>query len=222
MAKKRTGMASDLRIARLAEVALMRRSGKSKEEIAEYYGLLPDTVNAWIRKLKKTWQAEAVENYGGWMLEQLGRLLEARQEAIEGWKRSIGKQQIITREAKAIANPDGGETLKPQKVIIREENSPGDPRFLVAVSQIDQQLSKLLGLEAPSKVDMRQTVEGHVEHGGIDYEQFAAAYAIFVRGKAGVAAAGTDGAGQPVDSGDDKDDRLPVDKTGIVPNGSGA
>lgn len=91
--------------------------------------------------------------------------------ALMAWEKSQGKAKVTTKKARIrIENVDGKaqETMSPSEATIREEERPGDPRFLAAMMVAKKteleaiaqarawaaRRQKLMGLEQPKRIQI--------------------------------------------------------------------
>lgn len=111
-----------------------------------------------IKKEMVEWKRESLESIDKYMDKELRKLDALEVEAWEGWEKSKqGKQRDKKRSS-----------ARPKKVLLEEEKttdyfgyeektvemSAGNPRFIEVILNIHQRRAKLLGLEAPIKVDI--------------------------------------------------------------------
>lgn len=104
-------------------------------EIARELGLTQPTISKELAAIRKQWRESTDLNFELAQAEALANLATVEREAWEAWERS--------QQPKTTRTEDG------DKVIIRVEDSAGDPRFLTTVANCIERRCKLLGLGEP-------------------------------------------------------------------------
>lgn len=145
--------------ARRARVASFKIQGKSLREMAELLEkdgyVNPRTGKAWslhilsedVQELEERWKASALVDITEAKARELAKLDELEREAWAAWHRSYGKRQSTSTERRT-----GGKTPG-DKARVDTEDLAGDPRFLAIVLDCQQRRAKMLGLDAPQKVE---------------------------------------------------------------------
>jgi len=168
----RTAQREAMLDARKAKVASYKVQGFSIRQTAAALAkdklVNPDTGKPWSIKaihddlaaLTSEWKASALRDITEVKAAELAKLDELEREAWIAWRRGIGRKQ--TRTTKSVKVGKGDAVLALPETTLRTEHLNGDPRYLGIVLDCQQRRAKILGLDAPTKL----------EHGGkISLEQ---------------------------------------------------
>ncbi len=134
----------------LTEVSELYLSGKTQPEIAALYSVSVPTVSDWLTDIRQVWRETQVKNFNEMQQVELMKLDRMEAEMWTAWelsKKGINKRVkgTISRTGKMGGDEDYEE----------EENlqSHGDVRYMESLIKIKAQRIKLLGLDAPIKVE---------------------------------------------------------------------
>ena len=105
------------------------------------------------RQIKPTLIARAV---------QLSTLDNYRDIVMTAWEESRQTKEVTKVERTGTPGKGVSKDTNPTKVVVEKERSPGDPRWVNLLLQIEEQRAKLLGTYAAVKTTV--AVEGEVEH----------------------------------------------------------
>lgn len=120
------------------------------------YALVPPMrVYKDLKQLLINWKREHEENIDLYITKELSKLDKIEAELWDAWERS--KKRIVSKIRQS--------GLKKE----RSENFAGNPRYLDLVLSVQQRRAKLLGLDAPVKVDM-PNVNVSVDSSGPKYD----------------------------------------------------
>ena len=125
-----------------AKIAERYLKGFKMIEIAEELKLSMNQIKYDLREIRKRWRQSSVRDFDAHREEQLARLdlLEARawheleRSSADYWKRTVGE----TAQGDIDKEETGVQT--------------GDPRYMTVILNIIERRSKLLGLDAPTKL----------------------------------------------------------------------
>lgn len=121
-------------------------------------GVFKDMQRAMVQ-----WKKERFDNIDEYIQQDLKKLDRMEQTAWEAWEKSCtGKERVKSRDSKK-PNKKDAEVNDPDYYGYTEtsnETSSGNPRFLDILLNIQQRRAKLLGYDAPVKVD----VSGKTSH----------------------------------------------------------
>lgn len=145
------------REANLLKVSDLYLTGKTQAHIAGVIGCSQPQVSAYLRKLYKRWQDAATINIDHLKARELARLDKIEAEAWSAWERSQADAETETT-----STFDGKATST-----LKREGQVGDPRFLDIVNKCIAQRCKIIGIEAPQKIEMRDWRE-EARKSGID------------------------------------------------------
>lgn len=120
------------------------------------YALVPPMrVYKDLKQLLINWKREHEENIDLYITKELSKLDKIEAELWDAWERS--KKRIVSKIRQS--------GLKK----VRSETFAGNPRYLDLVLSVQQRRAKLLGLDAPVKVDM-PNVNVSVDSSGPKYD----------------------------------------------------
>lgn len=138
-------MRSLQREADLAEVARRYLKGESQAEIGDALGKDQSTISRDIRTLHRRWRASAIQDFDTKRAEQLAKIDELERTYWEAWKNSLTRQVTISEKREGKADES--------RALIRRESRDGNPSFLEGVFRCIDRRCKLLGLDAPSRLE---------------------------------------------------------------------
>jgi hypothetical protein len=175
------------------EIARRSLKGDSLGEIAEYinsirsYTLSRQQIWRDLKAIHDEWRREYTTTYDEAIRNELAKIDELERTYWIAWDESKKKKEMI-RATRIADTVNAGGTEKPSysrtKTEKREEQRDGDIRFLEGVERCIEKRCKLLGLNAPDKVDVldwrAEAQRIGVENPG---ELFNALVAGFVSGK---------------------------------------
>jgi hypothetical protein len=157
-ANKRSKIEREQQLPDIAEMYL-RKARQS--DIAKKYGLSRQQIAYDLKVIQKRWSDQAVHSLSEAKLKELHNIDLIEREAWGEWERS--KQDRQLRSAKKIRK--AGETEERIETGIDTEGRLGDPRYLQVMNDCGERRVRLLGLDAPIKVDARVTsVEVRIIH----------------------------------------------------------
>lgn len=136
--------------ARRARVAQLYCRGVHQDRIAQECGVTQQQISLDLKEIRRVWQRTMAEEFDRLKAEQLAKLDAVEAEAWRGWRRST--RQAVKNTARLVRTPDGdrSETRRDQ------EDQAGDPRFLqVALSTVERRC-KLIGADAPTRLELTE------------------------------------------------------------------
>lgn len=143
-----------------AELSRLVRRRVPQKEIAVRLGRSRGQISKDVQKLVEQWQKEAVRNVDELRAEELANNRLIEEEAWRGWDLSLqdgGK--IVERLPRG---EDEQADADPKTGFLKERTSYaqcGDPRFLETLRKLAEDRRKMLGLDAPSRLDVSGKVE---------------------------------------------------------------
>lgn len=144
---KQPGRTREAYLADREEMARRYMRGESQYKIAAEMGFSQQAVSYNISKCRKEWIANSQQLIGERTMLELAKIDEVERSAWEGWLRSCKDSEKLVSET----NTGGDKPGTKERVEI--EPQAGDPRFLDVVLKCVQQRCKILGLDAPTKVE---------------------------------------------------------------------
>lgn len=121
----------------------------------DYAIVPPMRVYKDLKQLLINWKREHEENIDLYMTKELSKLDKIEAELWDAWERS--KKRIVSKIRQSGLKTERSETFA------------GNPRYLDLVLSVQQRRAKLLGLDAPVKVDM-PNVNVSVDSSGPKYD----------------------------------------------------
>lgn len=121
----------------------------------DYAIVPPMRVYKDLKQLLINWKREHEENIDLYITKELSKLDKIEAELWDAWERS--KKRIVSKIRQSGLKKERGETFA------------GNPRYLDLVLSVQQRRAKLLGLDAPVKVDM-PNVNVSVDSSGPKYD----------------------------------------------------
>jgi len=139
--------------------------GVPLEHIAAYHNVSPQTVASDIRLAKETWKEQAFMNFDERLSEEIAKISEVEVTAWLAWEESRYDKVTVTTETMR-GTEDGERTKRVEK----REGQSGNPVFLQLVMHAQERRAKLLGLDAPIKINhlVEQEAERVAQEFGID------------------------------------------------------
>ena len=135
------------READLVEVARRYLKGETQSEIGEALGKCHTTIGRDIKTLQKRWIAAGLRDFDEARCEQLAKIDELERTYWEAWRNSLKREITISEKRE-------GETKgEESRALIRRETRDGNPSFLEGVRWCIERRCKLLGLDAPSRLE---------------------------------------------------------------------
>lgn len=134
----------------LTEISDMYLKGKTQREIAEVYGFSIATVSLYIEEIRQEWRESRVINFSEMQQVELMKLDKMEAELWRAWE--LSKSGIVKRTRGAISRTGkmgGEETFNEEEVI----ESKGEIKYMEAIIKIVAARIRLLGLDAPIKVE---------------------------------------------------------------------
>ena len=131
--------------AQRTRIAGLYLEGRTQAEIAAVVGLSQQQISRDLKAVRKEWQKARIRDFDAAQEEQLQRVDKVERNAWDEWHRS--KQDAESETQRETAG--GVETTRTTK------GQCGDPRYLDVVLKCVDRRCKILGLEAPLKVDNR-------------------------------------------------------------------
>lgn len=173
-----------IREANLRELADMLVRQVRFVDIVAHFGFSEPTIAKDIREVHRRWRTQANIDIERRVSEELDRLASVEREAWTAWLRSIEERRQVSvlqedpnlpllpanptlkeieriaeeawvqvDEPKSEESPDKPNGVR-RRIDIRHMQSNGEPRFLEIILRCSAERRKLLGLDAPTKVDI--------------------------------------------------------------------
>lgn len=143
----RSAIPRALIIEREKKVWAMRMRGGTYESIAEELGITFGGVRNILQRLHKRYRDAHMDDVEACRLEQIGELTNVAKEAFDAWIRSKKTKVIVKKHAR---QRDG--SFAPGQVTEEKYEQEGDPRYLQVYMKAKEDLRKIMGADAPLKV----------------------------------------------------------------------
>lgn len=129
--------------------------GKYQSEIAEIIGVSQPQIAYDLQEIHKRWREASAHNINEAKQRELTRIDNLERAAWESFERS--KETFVSTtnetESKGERDKDNKPIASKGRVSKRTEERYGDPRFLMVVKECIDKRCKILGLDAPLKVE---------------------------------------------------------------------
>ena len=111
-----------------------------------------------LKAIQEQWRQRTAIDIDEYKAAKLAEIALSKQKAWEGWNRSCEEFKSRTVSGKPVqVKDDRGnvitESLKPTSQTIHTETRIGDPRFLAEINRLIERECKLLGLDAPARIE---------------------------------------------------------------------
>lgn len=126
----------------------MRMTGHTYESIAKELGITFGGVRNILKRLHKRYRDANMDDVEACRLEQIGELTNIAKEAYAAWERSKGQKITIKKRARS---KDG--RMLPGEASEEKYESDGDTRYLQIYLKAKEDLRKIMGADAPSKLE---------------------------------------------------------------------
>jgi hypothetical protein len=126
--------------------------GKKQFEMATLLSVSEGQISQDLKHLRVVWQKRAFDSIDVKIAEELAKIDNLERELWEAWDKSRTDHTKTMNKAKGKANsvnPDYKEITETE--VIKD----GEPRFLQGVERCIERRCKLLGLDAPSKIEAK-------------------------------------------------------------------
>lgn len=155
------------REAHLAKVSELYCKGMLQMDIAHQLGVVPSQIMYDMKILMARWKESQIQNIDERKIAELTRIDQLELTYWDGWARSL-KDKRVTMLAK-----DKGQWPQTH-TSIKKERRDGSATFLQGVQWCIEQRCKILGLYAPSKIDVEWKIRKIAEENGMDPDEAVA------------------------------------------------
>lgn len=133
---------------RRQEISALYLQGKPQYEIAELVDVNQSQVSRDLKHLKKEWLKSAIRDFDEAKSQELAKIDNLEQEYWDAWEKSKEDYKQTTKRAKG-KNEKTTEKEQIEKNVIVF----GDPAFLKGVQWCIDKRCKILGIDAPQKIE---------------------------------------------------------------------
>ena len=125
------------------KIADLYLQGRLQADIAAELEINQSTVSRDLKALHKEWLAAALVDFGAVKAQELAKIDRLEREYWRAWERSCKDAETVVKKQKEDGGKEMQQTLKGQA---------GDPRFLDGVQWCIERRCKILGVDAPQRV----------------------------------------------------------------------
>lgn len=129
-------------------ISEMYLRGKTQAEIGDVIGMSQQQISYDLKILRNRWLAQSVANIDEIKARELAKVDHLERTYWESWKRSLEDFTVKTTKARKTRQVDSGEK------IVKVEGRNGDPRYLQGVQWCVNKRCEILGLNAPSGLEL--------------------------------------------------------------------
>jgi len=123
-------------------------SGWTQAAIAEELGVSQPTISLDLKALQKNWLESSLIDYNEAKAQELAKVDRLEREYWAAWEASKEDKETQTTEKAA------GEKATRSKAQVRREGQVGNPSFLSGVQWCIERRCKILGIDAPTGIDL--------------------------------------------------------------------
>jgi hypothetical protein len=127
-------------------VADLYLQGWIQADIADEVGVSQATVCRDLQALQASWLDSALTDFNEAKAQELAKVDRLEREYWQAWQRSCENAETLRQE--------GDPKQPPTKVVKTSKGQAGDPRFLQGVQWCIERRCKILGIDAPQKIDV--------------------------------------------------------------------
>lgn len=130
------------------QIAELYLKGLTHRDIAARVGVTPSIVKDDLEVIRRWWHERAVDAFDAKKAEEAAKLDRIEAEAWEAWEKS----KLPKRRSETLRSRGGGfQGSDYSETTASFEESPGDPRYLMAALKAVDRRCKLFGLDEPDK-----------------------------------------------------------------------
>lgn len=133
----------------LERISALYLKGKRQAEIADELGVTQQQVSYDLRTIHKRWRESSLININEAKHRELERIDLLEQTYWDAWERSLG-ERMKTRTERNTTNGGDGQR---DKASVEKETLLGDPRYLAGIERCIELRCKILGINAPQRVE---------------------------------------------------------------------
>lgn len=136
-----------------------RAEGMTHERIAELIGAERSTITKMLARLADRALGELTEDVSEEKMAQVSILRRIVDESMQAWERSKNPEKTVTKRAPVIEDAEKnhrrrGTGRSDSYLLSRVIDSDGDPRYLDMALKALGEIRKVLGLNAPTGIDV--------------------------------------------------------------------
>ena len=128
------------------KIADLYLQGWLQADIAGFLGVSPSTISNDLKALQGAWLQSTLMDFDEAKARELAKVDRLEREYWEAWIHSCEDAETIRQE--------GNPKKDPSRVIKTSKGQAGDPRFLQGVQWCIDKRCKIIGIDAPQKVEI--------------------------------------------------------------------
>ena len=129
------------------EIASLYLQGKTQQAIAERLDLSRQQIGYDLKAIQRRWREDTARDLDTDKSRELAKIDELERTYWQAWEDSL---EQVTTETSSLVNSAKDSR---NRATIRREDKQGNPGYLRGVMDCIQQRCKLLGLDAPTKLE---------------------------------------------------------------------
>lgn len=146
------------------KVATMYLRGHTQQAIADECDVSVGTINRDLQELNKKWVASADAAVDERKAKELAKLDALEAQAWESFFSSMKTVEKGQGKRKTPAQKRGAKPKESLSQFVKEIESAGDPRFLNIVENCIERRCRIIGIDAPGKVELTGKGGGPIEY----------------------------------------------------------
>lgn len=181
-ARRRT---PDQRERDLDELSRRRTRGESLWTIAQAMGISKQQVYYDLSEVRRRWRADATRSFDDAVAAELAKIDVLEATYWEAWLASKAPRETSTTESTELPPGVGGVAARQiRRARLQRQERDGAAAFLAGVQWCIERRCKLLGLDAPARIDITERVRELAREQGLDEGEAVAMAERIVRGQA--------------------------------------
>ena len=124
--------------------------GWIQADIAEEIGMSQQTVSNDIKALQQDWLNSALVDFNEAKSQELAKIDRLEREYWQAWERSCEDAETVTEKARASRGAEKPDSVEKTK---QAKGQAGDPRFLNGIQWCIERRCKILGIDAPKRIE---------------------------------------------------------------------
>lgn len=149
---------------RRESVANMYLQGKSQRVIADVLDVSLGTINGDLKYLRQLWQQNASTNIDEIISRELAKLDNLEAQAWDSYQKSLVTIEKAQGRRKSPPTKKDQPPRESESSFVKQFENAGDPRFLSIVENCIDRRCRILGIDAPGKVELTGKNGGPVEY----------------------------------------------------------
>ena len=127
------------------------------DDVDRNYQLSRQMISYDLRQIQKKWLASALVDFDHIKAQEITKIDRLEREYWKAWEKSQEDEETVTQE---------GTLTTVEKIRKTRRGQVGDPRFLAGVQWCIERRCKIIGIDAPTKIDVNWQEEARRD--GVD------------------------------------------------------